>query len=176
MWEVSYGTERGNYPVKQYSSIGDLAKLVAHPRQPVHLRDLVDAGTRALLDSEDGKARGTVLDNPAVSDIRRRLRSIDDNSTDPLVRKEAEEDRAQLDAELKKLVGLGGRKRKLGATVAEQAWDALTKGLRRLWRQTEPRLTDMPELATHLRNAVLFKFPTITYHLPETSPSWNVEG
>jgi hypothetical protein len=97
------------------------------------------------------------------------------NESDPLVQQENEKEFMGIAAELKKQVGPKRLKRKLGTTPTTQAWDALTKGLRRLWDQKEPRLTGMPDLATHLRGAVEFTFPIVTYHLPETSRSWEVE-
>jgi len=174
-WAVRYGAEQGTYPAKDYSVLAAVAKLVARPNHSFPLVDLVDADTRSLIECPE--SRDDLLDNPAITDLKRRFEELKrdrENQDDPLVKKENEEELTKIAAELKKSLGPKGRKRKLGSTPTDKAWDALTKNLRRLW----PRLreTRMSALADHLERAIQIDRPHITYHPPVDTPPWDTEG
>ncbi len=151
-----------------------MLKLVTRPQQPLALDELVDSETARLIKEPES---GAVLDQPAIADLQRRYAELNRDESkyedDPLVRAENEKERAIIAAELKKAIGPGGRRRKLGRTPADQAWDALTKSLRRLW----PRLrnANMPGLAAHLENTIAIDRPHVTYRPPGDTPPWIVE-
>jgi hypothetical protein len=174
VWEIHYGTERGTYPASDYSALATVTKLLARPNQRVSLLDVVDADTRKLL--ERSGSRDDVLDDPAIAQLQRRyeeLRRDMADQDDPLVKRENEKDLADIIAELRKGVGPRGRRRRLGRTPMDQAWDALTKNLHRLW----PRLrqTGMPALADHLENAIHFNRPHIIYLSLSDTLLWDVQ-
>jgi hypothetical protein len=88
--------------------------------------------------------------------------------------KEIEDERAQIAGELKKALGPGGRKRRLGTTPERKVWGSLTKNIRRLF----PRLQNagLPNLATHLKNTLLICSPHITYQPSPKSLVWRTAG
>jgi hypothetical protein len=173
-WEVSYGAERGTYPMKDFRALGTLAKLLPRPNHPYPLVDLVDPDARQLL--ERPEAQDIVQSSESLARLRERYEELerDKASTeDPLVLEELDEELEDILAELKKALGPGGRKRKLGRTLADRAWDTLTKSLRRLWRRLQN--TGMPELAAHLEKTVHMDRPHITYNPSGNTSSWDVK-
>jgi hypothetical protein len=165
-WEAQYGDEKGTYPAKDYSSLAIVAKLLACPHQSFSLSELSAGGELLGLP----EATDVLLDDPAIKDLKRRYDEEMQTPVpnDPLAKKERRDRLAQIAAELKKAMSPKGRRRKLGRTNADKAWDALTKNLRRLW----PRLaeTRMPGLAAHLERFVQFDKPLITYHPSAGTP------
>jgi hypothetical protein len=172
-WILRYGAEKGLYPEKDYGALATVAKLLARPGVYLDLKDLVDADTRKLLDCRE--SRTDALDDEGIGRLKRRyteLKADMAGEQDPLVRKENEQELKSIAAEVKKATGPGNRKRKLGRTLAEKAWDALTTQLRRLW----PRLRDnkMPQLADHLEQSIRCNYPSIAYIPPDGTSSWAV--
>jgi hypothetical protein len=174
IWEVCYGAESGGFPVADYSALEVVAKLVARPQEDVALADLVDPALRPSIEQTESATE--VLDNPAVADLKRRYEELNRDASgeeDALVRAENEAELTSIAAELKRALGPSGRKRKLGQTAADQAWDALTKGLRRLWPRL--RAAGMPELAAHLKNTIpTDRRPHVGYHPPASALPWVV--
>jgi len=173
-WEIRFGAELGCFPVKDFGGIESLTKLVTRPQQPVPLADLVDSETRPLV--EQAGSLADVLDNSAIAELKRQYEELERGKSaaeDPLVRAENEAERMAICAELKKTIGPMGRKRKLGSTAADQAWDALAKKLRRLCPRL--RAAGMPELAAHMEKAIDIDRPHITYRPPANAAPWRVE-
>jgi hypothetical protein len=186
-WVVRWGEEHGVFAAKDFNALDVVAKLVAAPNRSVELKDLVDADTRALL--ERPESQDAVLDNPALVRLKQRYEELmqdkakqqserapgmDASPELELAGCEINQEMADIAAQLKEAVGPGNRKRKLGRTPKDQAWDALTKGLRRLW----PRLRKerMPTLADHLESNITIDQPCLTYHPPLGTPPWHVEA
>jgi hypothetical protein len=185
-WVIRWGEEYGIFPAKDYRALDLVAKLVAGPNRPMELNDLVDADTRTVLKRPE--ARADVLNNPAVAGLRKRYKELqqdraqlqrglvagsDAGPESELRCREIDEELASLAAEVKKAIGPGNRKRKLGRTRADRAWDALTKSLRRLWPRL--RAAGMPKLATHLETGIDIDQPSLAYRPPPDTPAWHVE-
>lgn len=173
-WEICYGSEQGIYPAKDYGALATLAKLLTRPKDLVPLTDLVDADTQELLGRPE--AGDVIMNDATLKDLKQRYEALQQNQVpdDPLAEQEHREELAQLAAQLKKAIGLGGRRRKLGRSIRERVWDTLTKDVRRLY----PRLRDngMPELAAHLQGAIRFDCPHITYDPPTDTALWDIQG
>jgi hypothetical protein len=174
VWKIHFGEEQGSFSVSDFGAIKALVKLVSVPSRPVSLDDLVDPRTRPLIRPQN--PGDDVLDNPAMQALKDRYKELQEDRAkedDPLVQEENEEEQLRILGEVKKNRGPSGRKRKLGTTLRKQAWDALTRNLRRLW----PRFEDnqMPELAAHLQNACQFDCPNITYIPPSGTDPWAVD-
>jgi hypothetical protein len=176
VWEVRYGVEQGSYPTKDFSAFAPVAKLLARPHHLFRLKELVVGDERALLERSD--SQGDLLDETALGKLQSRLAELredrEKNADDPLVLKEIDEKTAAIAAEVKAAQGPSGRKRNLGSTAESRAWDALTRGLRRLW----PRLhkAGMPALADHLDKVIHFDRPQIAYRPPANTPPWVIEA
>jgi hypothetical protein len=177
IWEVRYEDEHGHYPVKDFGAFEILAKLVCRPNHPFQLGDLVDAQTRELLERPESSCDVT-NDDSSLANLKSRLKEVkrlrDKYPHDPLVQHECDDEVAKITSEMRRAMGPGGRKRKLGSTVRYRTWDALTTKLRRLW----PRLREgkMPLLADHLESAIRFEQPSITYQTPVGAFPWDTEG
>jgi hypothetical protein len=176
-WELRFGEESCLLPVKECKVIKPLAKLLASRHVSVPLADLVDEETRRIL-MELPESSDEVLDNEGVARLKSNyeelLISREKYKDDPLVSKEIQGDMGGILAQLKKNVSQGGRrKRKLGRTNKERAWDALTRNMRRLW----PRLREagMPKLAEHLERSISFDYPNLTYQPPANAAPWTIE-
>jgi hypothetical protein len=172
-WAVCYGEEKGAFDASHYGPIATLVKLLDRPHHAFELLDLVDADARAIL--ERPESQDITLDNPAIADLKRRHEEVcrdTEGEDDPLVKQELEQERAMILAELQRAVGPDRRRRNLGRTAADTAWDTLTKGLRRLPGRLGQK--KMPELAAHLDRHIHFDQPTIAYRPPENTPPWDV--
>jgi hypothetical protein len=173
-WEVYYRGERGSYPVKDYVALATVAKVVARPNHFFSILDLVDGERRTLL--ERPESRDEVLDSQALTELRRKWEELQRDMADqddPIVKSENQAEFAELTAQLKKTVGPGDRRRKLGRTATDRAWDTLTKNLRRLW----PRLRNsgMPLLAAHMESTIHIDQLNIAYHPPAGTPPWTTK-
>jgi hypothetical protein len=184
-WVVQWEGEQGIFHSKDFAALDVVAKAVAAPNRPVELKDLVDADTHSLLERRESAAE--VLDNPAVAEARARYDELTreraeiqrglqagtaaDAASERTLR-EIDEQLAGIAAALRKAMGPGNRRRRLGRTPADRAWDALTKSLSRLW----PRLRQahMPNLAGHLESAVHIDRPAVIYRPPADTPPWHV--
>jgi hypothetical protein len=142
VWNLRYGGRSATVPHSK--GILDLAALLAHPRQDVHVLDLIQA---SVVSSDTGPA----LDRSAVAGYRARLESLSE------ARVEASGDAARLAAidaehealaaELRKGSALPGRPRALGSSTSERARKAVAARIRDAIRRIEEVL---PELGTHL--------------------------
>jgi hypothetical protein len=176
-WEVLYYEgERGLFPVKDFRAIETVVKLVSRPHHSFHFHDRMDAKAAALLDRPE--SNDVTHDDTYYADMSRRLKELAikraEHPNDSLVQRECDDEAARIEAERRKGTGPGGRRRKLGRTRQDQAWDALTKGLRRLWDRL--RAGGMPLLAAHLERTIHFDRPSIVYHPPAGTPPWDTEG
>jgi hypothetical protein len=171
-WEIIFGSEGGSFPVNDYKAIATLAKLLPKPNHQHALTDLVDADTRRLL--EIPQAQDVTMDNPAIANLKRQYDELQQSPVpeNPLEEQEHHEQVARLAEALKKVVGPGGRRRNLGRSNRDRAWEALTQDLRRLWPRLEG--AGMPRLAAHLKAAILPDKPHITYQLPADAVPWDV--
>jgi hypothetical protein len=184
-WVIRWGEEHGTFPVKDFGALDTVAKLVTVPNRPVELKDLVAADARSLLERPESAAE--VLDNPTVAQARARyvelMRERDQvqhellagTGADPANEqrcREIDEELADIAAELKKAMGPGNGKRKLGRTPTDKAWDALTKRLSRLWSRL--REAHMPNLASHLESAIHIDRPVLIYRPAADTPPWHV--
>lgn len=142
-----------------------VARLVASPGREFHVLDLV-AGEEGVLRpgrrvegdavSEGAQSGLPALDDAARESYRRRLAEIEDDiaearrCNDPARAELAERDRSYLVAELRRAVGLGGRRRTVGGS-AERARTSVARTIRYALDQ----LADPHEdLAAHLRSCV----------------------
>jgi hypothetical protein len=129
-----------------------LARLLAHPGREFHVLDLAVADGEGVAPTD----AGDVLDERALEDYRRRLHEIaaeldeaelwSDLGRTARLRREEE----ALTSELRRAVGLGGRKRK-AASVAERARVNVQRRLRGAIGRLEALV---PELGHHLDQAV----------------------
>jgi hypothetical protein len=138
--------------VADAKGLHDIAVLLGRPGQPVHVDDLVGAGT-------DGRARlgaDEVLDERARREYRSRLADLAEEVEeaeawhDPERAVRAREERDAILAELTASTGLGGRHRRLGDET-ERARKAVAARVRDAVRRIE---AVHPALAAHLRASV----------------------
>ncbi len=174
VWEVRYGAECQTFPVKDFGALPTLALILARPRYQHHFKNLVDPETARLLAATRGK--DDQLDAEALARLEHRYHELQRDIAEEEDAAEKERLRAELApiaAEIRAAVRPDGRRRKLGHSEEDQAWDALTKGLRRL----RDRLHEakMPELAAHLKAAISISRPHITYLPPDGTPPWVIE-
>ena len=144
-----------------------IARLTAAPDREFHVLDLVAAETGVLRPdgaptrtegsiAHGGEAGLPLLDDTARSAYRRRLAEIDDDideahrMNDPHRATLAERDRDYLVSELASAIGLGGRRRSIGAS-AERARTSVARSIRYALDQLAQV---QPELAAHLRRSV----------------------
>jgi hypothetical protein len=178
-WEIQFGEESGSLPVKDFSAMMPLANLLSlAPYVPVPLANLVDEETRRALLAVP-QSSDEVLDSDGIAILKHErqevLSDMEKYEDDPIVLKETQDKLDSITAELKKYVSQGGRrKRRLGKTPGERAWDSSTKNLRRLW----PRLHDarMPKLGEHLEQYIIIDFPNLTYQPPSSTVLWTVDA
>jgi hypothetical protein len=170
-WVIEFGPERGSFPVKDYGAIATLAKLLAQPRHVRSLDELTDAALELLSMPE---TRDVAMDSTALAAAKRRYDELQQERVpdDPIAEQEHREELARLATTVRKALAPGGRKKKLGSSDRERAWDSLRKNLCRLW----PRLKrgGMPRLAEHLEGTIEFNRPTITCLPPSGTAAWSV--
>jgi hypothetical protein len=170
-WIIQYEDERGVFPVEGFTALEIVAKLVVRPKQPLELKDLVDVDARIV--GETTGSTADVLDDTAIAGLRQRFYDLQRDPGDgesPGEQAERAEEISAIAAELKKHLGPGGRKRKLGHTSQDRAWDALTKNLRRLWVRLGQ--AKMPKLADHLEATIEFNRPQVTYNSGQIGIRW----
>jgi tetratricopeptide (TPR) repeat protein len=168
-WRVSCGDVEVRLP----ASIGlaYLAELLAHPGRPVHVLDLTARrGTAGAADS------GALLDGRARAEVRARMNQLaagleeaeerNDAGAAETLRVELE----QLEDELARALGLGGRARRIGDPV-ERARTSVYNRIQAAIKRIEG---DLPELARHLRHGV--RTGRICVYAPESPLEWRVDG
>jgi hypothetical protein len=147
VWELQYDGRGATVPHSK--GMLDLAALLTHPREDVHVLDLVQA-------SVVSSGTGSALDRAAVSGYRARLESLSqarvEASGDPgrLATIDAEHD--ALVAELGRSSGLAGRTRALGSSTSERARKAVAARIRDAVRRVGEAL---PELGAHLDRSLV---------------------
>lgn len=155
-----------NALVKDTKGVMDLARLLAHPGEAVHVLELA-TGARP--------ARGTgaepTLDRKAVQSYRRRLAELEDavnEETRAVRRAELEKERAALLRRLVADTGLGGRARKLNDPV-ERARKAVAARIRDAIR----RIAKVhPELGMHLNGSVATGLCCV--YRPRDAANWRI--
>lgn len=168
-WAVTWGGT--TVRVRHAKGIADLAVLLAHRSEPVHVRTL--EGVDDLLTASDQPA----LDRTAVAAYRTRLRDLEDDLDEADRHADLERaarlgaERDALVAELTRGLGLGGRPRGAGSDPDER----LRKAVSARVKATIDRLEALqPGLGRHLRGAVRTGY-WCTYE-PEQPVTWRVEG
>jgi hypothetical protein len=149
-WAITSGTRM--LRLRDSRGLQVLARLLASPRQEVHVLDLVSAQGE-VVDLGDA---GPMLDAAAITSYRQRVRELEEELAD------AERDgdlgrihraRAELDVvadELARCAGLGGRQRRTGS-AAERARTTVQKRLRAaIGRIAE----SFPELSRYLERTI----------------------
>jgi hypothetical protein len=139
--------------LRDSKGLADLARLLAHPDDPVHVLDLIGEEPVERRDA----ARGDVtLDAAALEALRRRLTDLDEALADAQTnadlgrRGKLVEERAALIDQLARDTGLGGRPRRLNDPI-ERARKAVTARLRDAIR----RVKDAdPTAGAHLEESV----------------------
>jgi hypothetical protein len=175
-WVIKFGQEQGTFPAADYAALQTVAKLVTRPHQPQELKDLVDPDVRKGLELPEGN-QDVFQSDEAIKKLKERyqnaLRDKERASTDT-EKAECEQELTEIAAQVKRHTRPGGKLRKFGKTNTDRAWDALTKGLQRLW----PRLSkaEMPQLAKHLERCIHLDRPHIIYHPSADTPSWETES
>jgi hypothetical protein len=174
MWVIQFGKERGRFPTSDFKALAYLFRLVTRPHHSINLRDFVDAETGRLLQRPESSTE--LLDNPALEKLRCRYHQLQRDMAkedNPAIKAENEKEMAQISSELRKALGPGGRKRKLGQTLEEKVWKSFTKSVRRLWSRI--RKAGMPELAEHLERTIRFERPQVIYQPQPDSDVWITE-
>jgi hypothetical protein len=116
VWAISSGTQ--TLHMKDSRGLTVLARLLAHPREEIHVLDLLS--DRSPGEAIDGGDAGPLLDEAAIASYRRRLRELrselDDaeGAGDPRRVDRAQEELDLVTEELARAVGLGGRERRAG--------------------------------------------------------------
>jgi hypothetical protein len=174
VWELQYGKEQGAFPARDFAALQTLAKLLASPGRLFHLTELSAPETRALLDADDNACPSPVIDGEAMTAYKRRYDDLQRQRAtqdDPQTLAKIDEEMGALANEVRRNTGLGGRRRPLGRTQADRAWESLRKSLSRLWR----RLADynMPSLSSHLKQAIVFAGRRVAYDAAPGS-AWDV--
>jgi len=148
VWSVGW---RGQVAtVADAKGVRDLAELLARPRTPIHVLDLVGAGRSA------GGDTGPVLDQQARSAYGARLRELEEELAEAeqfadLARAErVRHERDFLARELSAALGLGGRARSSGDPV-ERARKAVSMRIAAAIKSIEQV---HPALARHLRSSI----------------------
>jgi pimeloyl-ACP methyl ester carboxylesterase len=157
--------------LRDSKGLADLARLLGHPDDPVHVLDLLGEEPVERRDA----ARGDVtLDHAALEALRRRLRDLDEAIDDAEAnadlgrRRQLTEERATLIDQLARDTGLGGRPRRLNDPI-ERARKAVTARLRDAIRRVKEA---DPATGAHLEESV--ETGTTCVYRPGRSIHWAV--
>jgi hypothetical protein len=165
-WHVEFAGEVAQLP--HLKGIADIRLLLENPGSEVHCFDL--AGRHG----ED--TGGEILDAPARSAIKRRVRDLQETLAEAEDMNDigrAEAARAEMDQLVEALsaaLGLGGRGRRLG-DLAEKARTSVTWRIRHALRRIE---TAHPALGRHLGNSI--RTGTFCRYSPEHPVVWKFES
>jgi hypothetical protein len=164
-WRIRYLD--GEAHVADVRGMTDLATLLARPGEPIHVLDLT-AGVA-------GADLGELLDARARDEMRTRMRELmialeeaerhHDTGRSEVARAELE----QLEDELARGLGLGGRARRAGDPV-ERARKTVYNRIRTALAGIE---VDLPELAAHLHAAI--RTGRTCVYLPDPPAEWRIE-
>ncbi|MBX9677753.1 MAG: hypothetical protein K2X38_03235 [Gemmataceae bacterium] len=158
-WHLQFGEEKGIFPATQYSAMMDLAILLAQPCCSLDFECFCDQETLALVRSPERNE--DTYDRTYLRQLEKELQDIREmpqsESTDARF--------AEIAKAIDEAVRPGGKAKKLGRSAADRKWDALTKGLERLYKRMA---TDgmMPLLAEHLRKTIAANKPNFLYRKP----------
>lgn len=148
VWKIAYHGRSAH--IRDAKGLHDVAVLLAHPGEDVHVLDLTASAIRG------SDSSNPVLDAQARAEFRRRITDLDEDLAEArtdhdLGRIErVENEREVLLTELRHATGQG-RDRGLGPSTVERARKAVTARLRDTIRRIEAVL---PELGTHLDRSI----------------------
>jgi pimeloyl-ACP methyl ester carboxylesterase len=168
VWTISFAG-RSVY-VKHARGLMDLAVLLTHPEQEVHVAELWSGAHSAVVLSSGADP---VLDDQALRAYRDRLQQLDQaiataeerGAVDNADRHRQERD--ALGKELRAAVGLGGRRRRLGE-LSERARKAISARIR---ASIQKILAVHPELGVHLETSI--STGTFCAYNPNPPVSWS---
>ncbi|MDH3685815.1 MAG: AAA family ATPase [Myxococcales bacterium] len=168
-WRIRYGDEEASF--RDSLGMAYLAALLAQPTEPLHVLDLTARrGDPAATDS------GELLDQTARNQVRARMNDLvaeldDAEARHDLGRAEAVgAELQQLEEELARALGLGGRARRMGDPV-ERARKSVYNRIQAALKNLDKEL---PELAQHLRHSV--RTGRTCVYAPEGPVSWVVDA
>ncbi len=152
--------------VNDAKGIADLARLLAHPGEAIHVLELTGRG-----EAERGARAEPTLDRTALASYRRRLAELEEAVAEEprgARRAELEQERDALVQRLVADTGLGGRARKLNDPV-ERARKAVSARIRDAIR----RIAKVhPELGAHLDRSVATGLCCV--YRPRDATAWRV--
>jgi len=144
-WNLKYAGRQVH--LADLKGLHDLATLIAHPGQPVHVAQLLTGQPTAPAPGAD-----PILDEQAKAAYRRRLTQLDTeiDTADEHRAQQARLERQALIHELSAAAGLGGRSRRLGDNT-ERARKTVTSRIRDTINRIQRH---HPELAQHLDHTI----------------------
>jgi hypothetical protein len=149
VWNIAYRDR--SVRLRDAKGLHDLAALLAHPGENIHVLDLAGSALRG------SDSASPVLDAQARAEFRRRITDLDEDLAEAqadhdLGRIErVETEREALLAELRRATGNTGRDRGLGTSTDQRARKAVTARLRDTIRRIEAAL---PDLGRHLDSSI----------------------
>jgi pimeloyl-ACP methyl ester carboxylesterase len=153
--------------VRDAKGVGDLARLLAHPGEAIHVLELVGGGAPR----RSGAAAEPTLDRKALASYRTRLAELEEAVAEEprgARRAELEKEREALVRRLVADTGLGGRSRKLNDPV-ERARKAVAARIRDAIR----RIAKVhPEVGTHLDRSIATGLCCV--YRPRDATRWHV--
>jgi tetratricopeptide (TPR) repeat protein len=168
-WRVRYGDAEARY--RDSLGMAYLATLLSQPGEPIHVLDLT--ARRSEAGASDS---GELLDHKGRAQVRARMLEL----AAELEEAEAAHDLGrtetlgtelhQLEEELARALGLGGRARRMGDPV-ERARKAVYNRIQAALKNLD---AELPELAQHLRHSV--RTGRTCVYAPEAPVSWQVES
>ena len=168
-WCIRYGDDEAT--LRDSLGIAYLGALLAQPTEPLHVLDLT--ARRSDPATSDS---GELLDPTARRQVRARMNELaaeldEAEARHDLGRTETlRAELSQLEEELARALGLGGRARRVGDPV-ERARKAVYNRIQAALKNLE---SELPELAQHLRHNV--RTGRTCVYAPEARVSWRVEG
>ena len=164
LWEITY--DRKTVQLPEVKGFHDLARLLVSPGKEVHCTVMMGNPDSMSDDS-------AVLDDKAMESYRQRIRDLQEEIRDAegmndLGRAEkAAVELDQITEHLTKVLGLGGRARKLNPS-AERARAAVTWRIRSAIKKVQAA---HPSLGRHLSNAI--RTGTFCSYHPESDQAWH---
>jgi len=168
-WRIRYGDEEASF--RESLGMEYLAALLAQPSEPLHVLDL----TARRGDGAESDA-GEMLDQKARTQVRARMNELvaeleEAESHHDLGRIETlGAELQQLEDELARALGLGGRARRMADPV-ERARKSVYNRIQAALKNLDEGL---PELALHLRHSI--RTGRTCVYTPEAPISWHVEA
>jgi len=168
-WRVRYGDEEAQY--RDSLGMAYLAALLSQPTEPLHVLDLTARrGDPAATDS------GELLDQTARNQVRARMNELVADLDEAEARHDLGRTEVlgaeleQLEEELARALGLGGRARRMADPV-ERARKSVYNRIQAALKNLD---AELPELAQHLRHNV--RTGRTCVYAPEAAVSWHVEA